>query len=101
MQINGVTGGMQALQVACENESQGRKICIAIGYLINFSAALTIGLIYVIWLVNVNKIEQGVDIVCERTLDKGDYCTGVYNDVTAYDVYWYETPNKGTWSDPD
>ena len=61
-----MSNGVKAMQHQCENETPSRKAVIAIGYTIHFIFALVVGIIYVIWLVNVEKISSGIDIVCRN-----------------------------------
>lgn len=57
------------MQQACDNETKQFKLAVAVSYLIQFTVALTIGVIYIVWLANVNKIEFGLESICKANPD--------------------------------
>ena len=64
-----------------ENESSGKKCCIAIGSIVHLGFAASVGIVYALWWANVAHIQSGEKTACDNSLT--DDCT---TDVNTYDV---------------
>ena len=70
MQVNGMNGGLEAIRVAVEYETKGKKCMIGIFALINWAIATAVGGVFLSYMINSGDIQSKWTDACNDEAER-------------------------------